>query len=198
MYVVLSADFKTLEFNKYKGSFCPRIHLAMYCRNMVTYIHDDKILLHCFQDSVSRAALSWYVNLERGRIRKLEVKEIMLPIISYQIFTISPTLPLKLSFYALHQITKANYSVVNPSGRVALDGDLAETISAKIDPDWSRLSADRRNRVGLTLPLIQVQSKFFTPVLSPYQTWVLMAIAKGSSVAIPRDYAIATSSVGRD
>ncbi|RDX90806.1 hypothetical protein CR513_27314, partial [Mucuna pruriens] len=29
--VGLSADFKTLEFDKYKESSFPRVHLAMYC-----------------------------------------------------------------------------------------------------------------------------------------------------------------------
>ncbi|RDX97795.1 hypothetical protein CR513_19390, partial [Mucuna pruriens] len=62
--VDLSTDFKTPEFDKYKGSTCPRVHLAMYCRKMVAYIYDDKILVHCFQDSLIGAAFSWYVILE--------------------------------------------------------------------------------------------------------------------------------------
>ncbi|RDX89893.1 hypothetical protein CR513_28317, partial [Mucuna pruriens] len=40
--VGLPIDFKTLEFDKYKGSSCPRVHLAMYCRKMAAHIHDDK------------------------------------------------------------------------------------------------------------------------------------------------------------
>ncbi|RDX80348.1 hypothetical protein CR513_39109, partial [Mucuna pruriens] len=62
--VGLSADFKTPKFNKYKRSSCPRVHLAMYCRKMVAYIYDDKILIHYFQDSLTGAILSWYVSLE--------------------------------------------------------------------------------------------------------------------------------------
>ncbi|RDX91923.1 hypothetical protein CR513_26020, partial [Mucuna pruriens] len=61
-YVGLSIDFKTPEFDKYKGSSCPRVHLAMYCRKMAAYIYDDK-------DSLIGATLSWYVSLERGRIK---------------------------------------------------------------------------------------------------------------------------------
>ncbi|RDY13955.1 hypothetical protein CR513_01046, partial [Mucuna pruriens] len=57
--VALQVDFKTPEFKKYKGSSCPRVHLAMYCRKMVAYIHQDKILVHCFQDSLTGAALNW-------------------------------------------------------------------------------------------------------------------------------------------
>ncbi|RDX75797.1 hypothetical protein CR513_44280, partial [Mucuna pruriens] len=67
--VRLSVDFKTPKFNKYKGSSCPRVHMAMYCRKMVAYIYDDKILVHFFQDNLTGVALSWYVSLERGRIK---------------------------------------------------------------------------------------------------------------------------------
>ncbi|RDX72684.1 hypothetical protein CR513_47793, partial [Mucuna pruriens] len=45
------------------------IHLAMYCRKMATHIHDDKVLIHCFQDSLTGAALNWYVSLEQGCIK---------------------------------------------------------------------------------------------------------------------------------
>ncbi|RDX93148.1 hypothetical protein CR513_24621, partial [Mucuna pruriens] len=67
--VGLLTDFKTPEFDKYKGSSCPRVHLAMYCRKMAAYIYDDKVLIHYFQDSLTGTALSWYVALERGRIK---------------------------------------------------------------------------------------------------------------------------------
>ncbi|RDX57797.1 hypothetical protein CR513_62937, partial [Mucuna pruriens] len=67
--VVHPMDFKVPNFDKYRGSSCPRTHLAMYCQKMTTYVQDEKILVHCFQDSLSRAALSWYVNLERGCIK---------------------------------------------------------------------------------------------------------------------------------
>ncbi|RDX60544.1 hypothetical protein CR513_61304, partial [Mucuna pruriens] len=65
----LSAKFKTPKFDKYKGSSCPRVHLAMYCRKMAAYTHNDKILIHCFLDSLTGATLSWYVSLEQGRIK---------------------------------------------------------------------------------------------------------------------------------
>ncbi|RDX86859.1 hypothetical protein CR513_31754, partial [Mucuna pruriens] len=67
--IVLPADFKAPKFEKYKGSSCPRVHLAMYYRKMAAYIHQDKILVHCFQDSLIGAALRWYVNLEKGRVK---------------------------------------------------------------------------------------------------------------------------------
>ncbi|RDX98702.1 hypothetical protein CR513_18346, partial [Mucuna pruriens] len=67
--VGLLVDFKTLKFDKYKGSSCPRVHLAMYCQKMVAHIYDDKILIHYFQDSLIGAAINWYVSLERRRIK---------------------------------------------------------------------------------------------------------------------------------
>ncbi|RDX73876.1 hypothetical protein CR513_46447, partial [Mucuna pruriens] len=67
--VGLPANFNTLEFDKYKGSSCLSVHLAMYCRKMAAYIYDDKVLIHYFQDSLIGAALSWYVALERGRVK---------------------------------------------------------------------------------------------------------------------------------
>ncbi|RDX88571.1 hypothetical protein CR513_29818, partial [Mucuna pruriens] len=67
--VGLPTNFKTPEFDKYKGSSCPGVHLAMYCQKMAAYIYDDKVLIHYFQDNLTGATLSWYVSLERGRIK---------------------------------------------------------------------------------------------------------------------------------
>ncbi|RDY07334.1 hypothetical protein CR513_08564, partial [Mucuna pruriens] len=36
---------------------------------MAAYIYDDKVLINCFQDSMTWVALNWYVSLERGRIK---------------------------------------------------------------------------------------------------------------------------------
>ncbi|RDY12556.1 hypothetical protein CR513_02624, partial [Mucuna pruriens] len=44
--IILPADFKVPKFEKYKRSSCPRVHLAMYCRKMASFIHQDKILVH--------------------------------------------------------------------------------------------------------------------------------------------------------
>src|SRR3954470_6055945 len=41
----------------------------MYCRKMASHIHNEPLLIHCFQDSLSGASLNWYMNLERNRIR---------------------------------------------------------------------------------------------------------------------------------
>ncbi|RDX98504.1 hypothetical protein CR513_18562, partial [Mucuna pruriens] len=64
---------------------------------------------------------------------------------------------------------------------------------------WSRLSADRRNGVGLTLFQYLESMQFpHSSSQSISALRILMTIAKGSSIVIPRNYAIATSSVGKD
>lgn len=40
----------------------------MFIQKMVTYAHDDKFLIHYFQDSLSGASLEWYTQLERNNI----------------------------------------------------------------------------------------------------------------------------------
>ncbi|KAK2450357.1 hypothetical protein QL285_009479 [Trifolium repens] len=67
--LVIPAKFKVPEFEKYKGLSCPRNHLVMYSRNMASYANDDKLMIHCFQDSLAGASLSWYMQLEGCRIQ---------------------------------------------------------------------------------------------------------------------------------
>ncbi|CAL5203271.1 unnamed protein product [Lathyrus oleraceus] len=49
--LVIPAKFKAPEFEKYKGDGCPKHHLVMFCRKMTSHAHDDKLMIHCFQDS---------------------------------------------------------------------------------------------------------------------------------------------------
>ncbi|KAK7316323.1 hypothetical protein VNO77_35276 [Canavalia gladiata] len=67
--VVIPPKFKVPEFDRYKGTTCPKSHLTMYCRKMASHAHDDKLLIHFFQDSLTGAASSWYMHLERSHIR---------------------------------------------------------------------------------------------------------------------------------
>jgi len=67
--LVLPPKFKTPEFEKYKGHTCPKSNLIMYFRKMTAYSRNDKLLIHCFQDSLSGASLKWYMGLERTRIQ---------------------------------------------------------------------------------------------------------------------------------
>jgi hypothetical protein len=56
--VVIPAKFKALEFEKYKCLSCPQNHLIMFCRKMASHAHNDKLLIHCFQDSLCGASLN--------------------------------------------------------------------------------------------------------------------------------------------
>jgi hypothetical protein len=56
--VVVPKKFQVLEFIKYTGTQCPVTHLKSYSNKMVEVVHDEKILMHFFQDSLSGAALS--------------------------------------------------------------------------------------------------------------------------------------------
>ncbi|XP_027368345.1 uncharacterized protein LOC113874309 [Abrus precatorius] len=67
--VIVPPKLKVSDFDKYKGITCPKSHLIMYYRKMASHAHDDKLLIHFFQDSLIGGALSWYMHLERTRIR---------------------------------------------------------------------------------------------------------------------------------
>ncbi|GAU10257.1 hypothetical protein TSUD_418800 [Trifolium subterraneum] len=66
--VVVPHKFKVPDFEKYKGSTCPKAHLIMYARKMSTQTSNDKLLIHYFQDSLTGAALRWYMDLDRANV----------------------------------------------------------------------------------------------------------------------------------
>ncbi|XP_058755096.1 uncharacterized protein LOC131628252 [Vicia villosa] len=70
--VKIPAKFKVPDFEKYKGSSCPQSHLTMYCRKMATNTDDDKLLIHYFQDSLTGAALKWYMGLDSTHISSFD------------------------------------------------------------------------------------------------------------------------------
>src|SRR4030065_1196314 len=67
--IKLPPKFKVPEFVKYKGNTFPRTHLVMYVRKMSTYSNNHDLLVHYFQESLTDAALQWYVNLDSTKIR---------------------------------------------------------------------------------------------------------------------------------
>src|ERR1051325_934675 len=67
--VVIPPKFKVPDFEKYKGVSCPDTHLRMYCRKMAAHVKNSKLMIHCFQDSLSGASLDWYMQLEKSNIR---------------------------------------------------------------------------------------------------------------------------------
>ena len=67
--LVLPPKFKVPTFDKHDGTKCPSAHLYMYCRKMMGYTSNDKLLIHCFQDSLSGSATRWYNFLSRDQIK---------------------------------------------------------------------------------------------------------------------------------
>ena len=67
--VIIPPKFKVSEFDKYDGTTCLKTHLIMYVRKMASCANNDKLLIHFFQDSLTGAALNWYMRLERAYIR---------------------------------------------------------------------------------------------------------------------------------
>ena len=67
--LVLPPKFKVPTFDKYDGTKCPSTHLYMYCTKMTGYTSNDKLLIHCFQDSLSGLTTRWYNLLSRDHIK---------------------------------------------------------------------------------------------------------------------------------
>ncbi|KAK9025528.1 hypothetical protein V6N11_038392 [Hibiscus sabdariffa] len=67
--LVIPPKFKIPEFEKFTGTSCPSAHLTMYCRKMSLYLDNEKLLIHCFQDSLIGSATRWYTQLSRAHIK---------------------------------------------------------------------------------------------------------------------------------
>lgn len=67
--LVIPIKFKVPKFEKYKRDSCSRHHLVMFYHKMTFYAHDDKLMIHYFQDSLSGASLSWYMKLGSSHIQ---------------------------------------------------------------------------------------------------------------------------------
>ena len=67
--MIIPPRFKVPKFEMYDGNECPKIHLAAYYHKMVGYTHDEKLLIHVFQDSLTGAAAKWYLKLKRDQAR---------------------------------------------------------------------------------------------------------------------------------
>jgi hypothetical protein len=68
--VVIQKKFCVPEFIKYSGTQCPMTYLKSYCNKMAEVVHDEKLLMHFFQDSLSGITLSWYMRLDNTKIRR--------------------------------------------------------------------------------------------------------------------------------
>ncbi|RDX90748.1 hypothetical protein CR513_27361, partial [Mucuna pruriens] len=61
--ITIPPNFELLTFDKYRGTSYPRSHLTMYYSKMTPYTHDDTLLIHFFQESLTGVALKWYLGL---------------------------------------------------------------------------------------------------------------------------------------
>ena len=66
--LVFSLKFKVPTFDKYDGTKYPSAHLYMYCQKMTGHTSNDKLLIHCFQDSLTGSATKWYNQLSQENI----------------------------------------------------------------------------------------------------------------------------------
>ena len=66
--VVIPHKYKMPDFVKYNGSTCPKAHMTMFCRKMVGHTGNDKLLIHCFQESLTGFTVRWYIKLDHGQI----------------------------------------------------------------------------------------------------------------------------------
>jgi hypothetical protein len=51
--MVVPKKIRVPEFIKYTRTQCPVTHLKSYCNKMAEVVHDEKLLMHFFQDSLS-------------------------------------------------------------------------------------------------------------------------------------------------
>ncbi|KAJ6893823.1 hypothetical protein NC652_027792 [Populus alba x Populus x berolinensis] len=68
--IVIPKKFRVPEFVKYTGTQCPITHLKAYCNRMAEVVDDEKLLIHFFQESLSDAALTWYMRLDNTKVKK--------------------------------------------------------------------------------------------------------------------------------
>jgi hypothetical protein len=68
--IVILKKFRVPEFVKYTRMECPNTHLCSYYNKMAEVIHDDKLLIYFFQDSLTSSTLNWYMRLDNARIKK--------------------------------------------------------------------------------------------------------------------------------
>ncbi|XP_050919754.1 uncharacterized protein LOC127137324 [Lathyrus oleraceus] len=61
--------FKVPDFKNYKGNSFPFSHLVMYARKISTRTDNHQLLIHYFQDHLTRVALKWYMGLDNTQIR---------------------------------------------------------------------------------------------------------------------------------
>ena len=65
--LIIPSHFKIPRFEKYDGTSCLEMHLIMYCNKMTVHAHNEKLLIHIFQKSLTGAAFEWYLRLKKNQ-----------------------------------------------------------------------------------------------------------------------------------
>jgi hypothetical protein len=63
-------EVRVLEFVKHTGMECPNTQLMSYCNKIAEVMHNEKLLVYFFQDSLISSMLNWYMTLDNTRIKK--------------------------------------------------------------------------------------------------------------------------------
>ena len=69
-HVVIPKRFRVLEFVKYTGTQCLITHIKAYYNKITEVVHDEKLLIHFFQDNLSDIALTWYIRLDNTKVKR--------------------------------------------------------------------------------------------------------------------------------
>ena len=70
--VRLPLKVKMLVLDKFNGTGCPKSHLKMYMRAMQPLGATKEMLAQMFQNTLTGAALGWFLNVEDNRARNWE------------------------------------------------------------------------------------------------------------------------------
>ena len=65
----LPPKFKMPTLNKFDGTGCPKSHMKMYMKAMQPLGMTEEVLAQMFQNTLTRAALRWFFNLDDARAR---------------------------------------------------------------------------------------------------------------------------------
>ena len=65
----LPPKFKTPTLDKFDGTGYPKSHLKMYMRAMQPLGAIEELLAQMFQNTLTRAALRWFLDLDDSRVR---------------------------------------------------------------------------------------------------------------------------------
>ena len=65
----LPSKFKMPNLDKFNGTGCLKSHLKMYIRAMHPLGATEEVLTQMFQNTLTEAALRWFINLDDARAR---------------------------------------------------------------------------------------------------------------------------------